>query len=187
MPDNTTQNENDTPPDRAAYGGRRISPRQSNHEEYTLPDCLAGYPPMPLYLAVAHYGLLTQRVLSREVICQAFHIDTRRALEMLRYLTNGAPRVICECVPATQGRGYCLHIIDIASSPAAGAEAALPQDAVPVRGGRLERENAQQQMRQWFLRRPNPQTQGGTGTKTGTAPAAPAFPPASSPQSGGSR
>ncbi|MBH2767772.1 CaiF/GrlA family transcriptional regulator [Serratia marcescens] len=137
---------------------RRIAPRQSNHEEYTLPDCLVNYPPMPLYLAVAHFGLLTQQILSREVICQAFHIDTRRALEVMRYLVNGAPRVTCDCLSLIQRRGYCLRVLGIASVEPATENAPSPsfRTSARKRGSTLERERAQHQVRQWFLRRPNP-------------------------------
>ncbi|WP_337061216.1 CaiF/GrlA family transcriptional regulator [Serratia marcescens] len=137
---------------------KRIAPRQSNHEEYTLPDCLVNYPPMPLYLAVAHFGLLTQQILSREVICQAFHIDTRRALEVMRYLVNGAPSVTCECLSLVQRRGYCLRVLSIASGESATQSATPPfsRTSARKRGSTLERERAQQQVRQWFLRRPNP-------------------------------
>ncbi|HFT7665018.1 TPA: CaiF/GrlA family transcriptional regulator [Serratia marcescens] len=137
---------------------KRIAPRQSNHEEYTLPDCLVNYPAMPLYLAVAHFGLLTQQILSREVICQAFHIDTRRALEVMRYLVNGAPSVICECLSLIQRRGYCLRVLAITSVESATENAPLPSSRASARkrGSTLERERAQHQVRQWFLRRPNP-------------------------------
>lgn len=137
---------------------KRIAPRQSNHEEYTLPDCLVNYPSMPLYLAVAHFGLLTQQILSREVICQAFHIDTRRALEVMRYLVNGAPRVTCECLSLIRRRGYCLRVLSIASIESAAENATSPSSRTPARkrGSALERERAQHQVRQWFLRRPNP-------------------------------
>lgn len=139
-------------------GKKRIAPRQSNHEEYTLPDCLVNYSSMPLYLAVAHFGLLTQQILSRELICQAFHIDTRRALEVMRYLVNGVPSVTCECLSLIQRRGYCLRVLSIASGESA-ADNAPPlssRTSARKRGSALERERAQHQVRQWFLRRPNP-------------------------------
>ncbi|HCR2979767.1 TPA: CaiF/GrlA family transcriptional regulator [Serratia marcescens] len=136
--------------------GRRVAPRQSNHESYVLPACLDHLPPMPLYLAVAHFGLLTGKPLSREVICQAFHIETRRALEIMRYLVNGAPRVTCKCQSLMQGQGYCLRILAIATPEQADGTAASPSSPARARGSTAEREQAQQQMRQWFLRRPNP-------------------------------
>ncbi|HIF6628455.1 TPA: CaiF/GrlA family transcriptional regulator [Serratia marcescens] len=145
-------------PATAFQEGRRIAPRQSNHEEYTLPGCLTKYPPMPLYLAVAHFGLLTQQILSREVICQAFHIDTRRALEVMRYLVNGAPSVTCECLSLIQRRGYCLRVLSIALGESAAENAPSPSSRTPARKrvSTLERERAQQQVRQWFMRRSNP-------------------------------
>ncbi|MGN2498410.1 CaiF/GrlA family transcriptional regulator [Serratia bockelmannii] len=141
-------------PDDSAGIGRRVTPRQSNHESYVLPVILDHLPPMPLYLAVAHFGLLTEKPLSREMICQAFHLDTRRALEIMRYLVNGAPRVTCKCLSLMQGQGYCLRILAIATPEQAVADAAASRTAARPRGSTAEREQAQQQMRQWFLRRP---------------------------------
>ncbi|WP_181409081.1 CaiF/GrlA family transcriptional regulator [Serratia sp. SRS-8-S-2018] len=136
---------------------RRVTPRQSNHESYVLPTCLEHLPPMPLYLAVAHFGLLSGQPLSRAMICQAFHLDTRRALEIMRYLSDGAPRVTCERLSLMQGRGYCLRILAIADPAQTGAGSA--DEHVTARrhdsAARCERAR-QQQLRQWFLRRPNP-------------------------------
>ena len=143
-------------PDDTVGVGRRVTPRQSNHEGYVLPTTLDHLPPMPLYLAVAHFGLLTGKPVSREVICQAFHLDTRRALEIMRYLVNGAPRVTCKCLSLMQGQGYCLHILAIATPERTGDTPAATQTTARPRGSTAEREQAQQQMRQWFLRRPNP-------------------------------
>lgn len=143
-------------PDDSVSIGRRVTPRQSNHESYVLPALLDHLPPMPLYLAVAHFGLLTGKPVSREVICRAFHLDTRRALEIMRYLLNGAPRVTCKCLSLMQGQGYCLRILAIAPPDEAVSATASTQTTARPRGSTAEREQAQQQMRQWFLRRPNP-------------------------------
>ncbi|MEL5615770.1 CaiF/GrlA family transcriptional regulator [Serratia marcescens] len=149
-----TLSQKDLPSSDGGGTGRYVTPRQSNHEVYTLPECLANFPPMPLYLAVAHFGLLSGRPLSREDISQAFHIDRRRALEVMRYLVNNAPRVTCKCLSLMKGRGYCLHIIDIASPEQGTGEP--PSCSARPRGSAAKRERAQQQMRQWFLQRPNP-------------------------------
>lgn len=152
----TRQNMPPSPLDDTVGVGRRVAPRQSNHESYVLPAILDHLPPMPLYLAVAHLGLLTGKPVSREVICQAFHLDTRRALEIMRYLVNGAPRVTCKCLSLMQGQGYCLRILAIATPDETVGATSLAQTTARPRGSTAERERAQQQMRQWFLRRPNP-------------------------------
>lgn len=142
-----------SPDDRVSVG-RRVAPRQSNHESYVLPACLDHLPPMPLYLAVAHFGLVMGKPLSREMICQAFQLDTRRALEIMRYLLNGAPRVTCKCLSLMKGQGYCLRILAIATPEQSVAETTSSQTTVRLRGSTAEREQAQQRLRQWFLRRP---------------------------------
>lgn len=153
MAEKNTQEENSPAQNAPSEARRRVAPRQSNHEGYMLPTCLADLPAMPLYLAVAHYGLLTHQMISRELICQAFHIDARRALEVMRYLVNGAPRVTCECVSLMQGRGYCLRIDTIAPPEADGQPTSVPRRP---RRNSTEEAHKQQRMRQWFLRRPNP-------------------------------
>ncbi len=151
-----TRQTTQSPPssDDTTSTGRRVAPRQSNHESYVLPACLDHLPPMPLYLAVAHFGLVMRKPLSREMICQAFQLDTRRALEIMRYLVNGAPRVTCKCLSLMQGQGYCLRILAIATPEQSVADSAPSQTTARLRGSTAEREQAQQQMRQWFLRRP---------------------------------
>ncbi|WP_089181492.1 CaiF/GrlA family transcriptional regulator [Serratia marcescens] len=138
-------------------GHSRVAPRQSNHDGYMLPTCLNHLPPMPLYLAVAHFGLLNNEPLTRELICQAFCIDTRRALEVMRYLINGAPHVNCEYLSLMQGKGCRLRILGISSLEHINDGIKASKAESYSRGSTAEREQKQQQLRQWFLRRPNPQ------------------------------
>ncbi|CAI1188642.1 CaiF/GrlA family transcriptional regulator [Serratia marcescens] len=144
------------PPDDAAGVDRHVMPRQSNHERYALPMILGHLPPMPLYLSVAHFGLLTGKPVSREEICQAFHLDTRRALEIMRYLVNSAPQVTCKCLPLIQGQGHRLRILAITTPEGADDTPVATPVTARLRGSAAERERAHQPMRQWFLRRPNP-------------------------------
>lgn len=61
---------------------------QSNHHATVVPSCLGHLPPMPLYLLVAHWALLTGTVLCWDVVSAAFRVEPRRARELLRYLTR---------------------------------------------------------------------------------------------------
>ncbi|WP_440799923.1 CaiF/GrlA family transcriptional regulator [Serratia marcescens] len=156
-------------------GGRavRISARQRNHEDYRLPANLSHLPPMPLYLAVAHYALLAQAPVSRQAISGAFRISTRRALEVMRYLLNAHAGMMCARLPPlphAPEQGYRIHVWAISSSggqdvikepslitDALSPEATVVQQAerVDKPRSRLEKERACQEMRRWFLQRPN--------------------------------
>lgn len=153
-------------------GAVRISARQRNHEDYRLPASLSHLPPMPLYLAVAHYVLLAQAPVSRQAISGAFRISTRRALEVMRYLLNNNLGVMCERLaplPHAPEQGYQIQVSAI-SSGVQGVISELPLTTGPTfpEGAavlqtecadkplsRLEKERACQDMRRWFLQRPN--------------------------------
>ncbi|MEX3136944.1 CaiF/GrlA family transcriptional regulator [Serratia ureilytica] len=154
-------------------GGRavRISARQRNHEDYRLPASLSHLPPMPLYLAVAHYALLAQEPVSRQAISGAFRISTRRALEVMRYLLNAHVGVMCARLPPlpeVREQGYRIQVWGISSSggqrvitppsifsPIPPEAAAMQAEHVDKPRTRLEKERACQDMRRWFLQRPN--------------------------------
>ncbi|HEJ0405236.1 TPA: CaiF/GrlA family transcriptional regulator [Serratia marcescens] len=151
----------------------RISARQRNHEDYRLPATLSHLPPMPLYLAVAHYALLAQEPVSRQAISGAFRISTRRALEVMRYLLNAHVGVMCarlSPLPELREQGYRIQVWAISSSggqgvvneppritgPASPKIAAIQQtERVDKPRSRLEKDRACQNMRRWFLQRPN--------------------------------
>ncbi|HID8455195.1 CaiF/GrlA family transcriptional regulator [Serratia marcescens] len=155
-------------------GGRavRISARQRNHEDYRLPANLSHLPPMPLYLAVAHYALLAQAPVSRQAISGAFRISTRRALEVMRYLLNAHAGVMCARLPPlpeVREQGYRIQVWGISSGGQGvvnepplitdalchGATARQQAERVDKPRSRLEKERACQEMRRWFLQRPN--------------------------------
>lgn len=135
---------------------RRVGGRQSNHEEYRLPAALAHLPWQPLYLAVAQLGLILQQPLTREMICTAFGIETRRALEVMRYLAAGQARVQCERLACPGSRGYQLVIHAVLPAEDGERASTRPAGRASPGANRRRREAQQQQLRQWFLRRPNP-------------------------------
>ncbi|WP_071591418.1 CaiF/GrlA family transcriptional regulator [Serratia marcescens] len=135
----------------------QIPPRQSNHAEYLLPPELAHLPPMPFYLAVAHFGLLTGQRLTCESVCQAFSVPPRRATEVLRYIVNGAAtHVRFELLPPIHKRGRRLLIHGVGAPRSTNERKTPPTPPVRRARGRDDTAREQQQMRQWFLRRPNP-------------------------------
>ncbi|MGK8665321.1 CaiF/GrlA family transcriptional regulator [Serratia marcescens] len=155
-------------------GGRavRISARQRNHEDYRLPASLSHLPPVLLYLAVAHYALLAQAPVSRQAISGEFRISTRRALEVMRYLLNAHVGVMCARLPPlpeVREQGYRILVWAISSvgqsvvnepllitDPTSPEAAAMQQDERAEKSrSRLEKERACQDMRRWFLQRPN--------------------------------
>ncbi|MDT0204624.1 CaiF/GrlA family transcriptional regulator [Serratia marcescens] len=154
----------------------RVRAQQSNHGGYDLPPSLAHLPAMPLYLAVAYLGMLKRAPLSRLEVAQAFGLDTRRALEVMRYLASGKTCVACERVPLHPGefgKGYRLRIDAIGEPQKSfvGMRKETAEDGhrsqsevVPASRGRrgqarrrprLSDELAHQSLRRWFLRRPN--------------------------------
>ncbi|MCW7649161.1 CaiF/GrlA family transcriptional regulator [Serratia bockelmannii] len=154
----------------------RVAARQRNHDNYSLPAELTHLSDAPLYCAVAYFALLQQRPVSRQQICCAFHISTRRAVEVMRYLTGSdTPHVACERLPPISGereQGYRIHVhaiagggvrrkrraapdIDVADNPAP-----VPPSGESVKGhrrvSRKANEQTHQKLRSWFLQRPNP-------------------------------
>lgn len=161
-----------------AKGASRVWVRaqQRNHGGYHLPSCLSHLPAMPLYLAVAHLGMLKREPLSRLEVAQAFGLDTRRALEVMRYLASGKTCVACTRVPLHKGefgKGYRLRIDTIGEPQKSFAgmrkemvgdnDPSQPEVTPASRGrkgqvrrrSRLSDELAHQSLRHWFLRRPN--------------------------------
>ncbi|ASM19676.1 hypothetical protein BVG90_24430 [Serratia marcescens] len=162
----------------------RVAARQRNHDNYSLPAELTHLSDAPLYCAVAYFALLQQRPVSRQQICRAFHISTRRAVEVMRYLTGSAtPHVACERLPPVSGereQGYRIHVhaiagggvrrkrhatpdIDVETNPVPVSEPPSDEGGEGVKGhrriSRKANEQAHQKLRSWFLQRPNPNAQ----------------------------
>lgn len=62
--------------------------RQRNHDAFYLPENIRYLGPLPLYLAVAWWGLLNARPFDRQDIARAFRIDVRRASGIMGYLCH---------------------------------------------------------------------------------------------------
>ncbi len=65
-----------------------IKGKQRNHGHYYMPVSIRHLGDMPLYRAVAWWGLLHGEVFTREDISQAFHIEPRRASGILNYICH---------------------------------------------------------------------------------------------------
>lgn len=69
--------------------------KQSNHDIYTIPSCMAAWADEPLYLVVARWGLQQNRWINRSDITAVFHIPDRRASFQLSYISRKKERVAC--------------------------------------------------------------------------------------------
>ncbi|WP_440799899.1 CaiF/GrlA family transcriptional regulator [Serratia marcescens] len=171
-------NINETPShSRRAY----IPARQRNQEGYRLPASLPHLPAMPLYMAVAHFGLQRRKAVSRKEIGEAFNISTRRALEVMRYLMSSNTGITWRRMPPLKNlprQGYRIRILSIPGvetppmddepgdmTPAYSASRPSPapgddtDNSVGHPRSRRVQEEACQSLRRWFLRRPNPEGQ----------------------------
>lgn len=80
--------------------------KQSNHDVYTIPPCMAPWADEPLYLVVARWGLQQKRWISRNDIAAVFHIPDRRASFQLSYISRkkiGWPAGRATCQPKAAG------------------------------------------------------------------------------------
>ncbi|HHV6219771.1 TPA: CaiF/GrlA family transcriptional regulator, partial [Salmonella enterica] len=65
--------DKDNVPGRNDIAGKK-KVKQSNHDEYTLPPCMAPWSNEPLYLVVARWGLMQKRWINSNDIAAVFHI-----------------------------------------------------------------------------------------------------------------
>lgn len=134
--------------------GNTVSGKQSNHGDFHLPACLVHLNDPPLYIAVAWWGLLSGRGMTREDISQAFRIPLRRAADVMAYISRDRCDVItCERRVIHNGnrRSLILTIAAIGefipavpSPPPRVKKNRSPDGGDPVR-----------EWRRWFLSRPN--------------------------------
>ncbi|MGQ8701792.1 CaiF/GrlA family transcriptional regulator [Serratia marcescens] len=90
--------------------------RQSNYGVYRLPDGLQVSPSVPLYQVVALWGWRLGRPFSREELAVAFHIELRRAGDVMSYIRRASTdRIVSRQhyvrVPGGVRMRY-LHIIE---------------------------------------------------------------------------
>ncbi|MEL5280748.1 CaiF/GrlA family transcriptional regulator [Serratia bockelmannii] len=88
--------------------------RQSNHGVYRLPPGLPVAPSVPLYQAVALWGWRLGRPFSRDELALAFHIELRRAGDLMSYIRRAEQIVSRQCYVRAPGgvRMRYLHIIE---------------------------------------------------------------------------
>lgn len=61
---------------------------QSNHGSWLLADAVSHLRPQTLWLAVACWGMHYSRTFTRDDIAQAFHINPRRAADVMTYILD---------------------------------------------------------------------------------------------------
>ncbi|ELD9771022.1 CaiF/GrlA family transcriptional regulator [Salmonella enterica] len=69
--------------------------KQSNHDEYTIPPCMAKWADEPLYLVVSRWGLQQKKWINRNDIAAVFHMPERQASFQLSYISRKKDRVAC--------------------------------------------------------------------------------------------
>ncbi|EAQ5054777.1 CaiF/GrlA family transcriptional regulator [Salmonella enterica] len=79
--------------------------KQSNHDVYTIPSCVAPWADEPLYLVISRWGMMQKKWINRNDIAAVFHIPVRRASFQLSYISRKKKRVVCRTryVPAEGG------------------------------------------------------------------------------------
>lgn len=70
----------------SVVGDKKVTGKQSNHGGYRLPTELVHLTDVPLYIAVAHWGLIKGTSITRDEISQVFHITARRAADVMTYI-----------------------------------------------------------------------------------------------------
>jgi hypothetical protein len=96
--------------------GRFVPPRQGNHAGYYLPAECSDLPDgVPLYMAVAVWGLRLGEAFSVRDMCRAFRIDRRRGAGVRDYLTGAPPGVCCRQRVVRQGHGRREGLLQILS------------------------------------------------------------------------
>lgn len=132
-----------------------VTGKQSNHGDFCLPECLTHLIDPPLYLAVAHWGLLTASPLSRALVSETFRISERRAADVLNYIARERHDIIdCKRNIVREGagrRGLKLTVTAIRGTP----PPAPPPRAKQSSTARSRAASRAQQLRHWFLSRPN--------------------------------
>lgn len=128
--------------------------RQSNHDDFYLPECLRHLGDPPLYMAVAWWGLLSGQGITRDDISLAFRIPPRRAADVMSYISRDRGDIItCErrVVRTTGRRSLVLTITDVRDVEPA---APLPPPRAKKTAGQGGADPVRE-WRRWFLSRPN--------------------------------
>lgn len=77
-------------------------------EDWHLPVEVVEMDDVPLYLAVAMWGMRQKRVITCEDVCRNFYISQRRASDILHYICHeGACFVVCERRKVVRAGNIC--------------------------------------------------------------------------------
>lgn len=132
---------------------RVVRGKQRNHGDFYLPDSIRHLAKVPLYRAVAWWGMLRGGYITRDDVSQAFRIELRRAGGILNYIRHrgreGDIQVEVRHQTSRQARStQALRIVSMAST--------LPVERnVKVSSGSSRvTVNQDRMMARWLLSRP---------------------------------
>ncbi|POT56157.1 CaiF/GrlA family transcriptional regulator [Citrobacter amalonaticus] len=130
---------------------------QSNHGDFYMPAEIRHLGGMPLYRAVAWWGLLTGKAFSREQVCQAFRVDQRRASGVLNYLCHRYHHddITFESYSRHLPGGHRQLTIRILAVKESAKRPASPTPSTPRRRSIPTGDNADRLMARWLLSRPS--------------------------------
>jgi len=138
----------------ANSGGGVISGKQSNHGDFYLPECLSHLGDPPLYLAVAWWGVLIGRGITREDISLAFRIPPRRAADVMSYISRDRGDIITCVRRIDREAGRRSLVLTISAVRDVGSAVPIPPPRAKKTSGRGAAESVRE-WRRWFLSRPN--------------------------------
>lgn len=133
-----------------------IQGKQRNHGDFHLPEAIRHLGDMPLYRAVAWWGLHLGRAFTRDDVSLAFQIEPRRASGILNYISHRhvgdgiAFEAHRHAVRGARGM-LALHILAV-SDDAAPSRRALQLRPAPEAGNLTKEQD--RQMARWLLSRP---------------------------------
>ncbi|MGV3346923.1 CaiF/GrlA family transcriptional regulator [Enterobacteriaceae bacterium LUAb1] len=135
--------------EKASQGkSRKVTGKQGNHGGYHLPECLAHMGSPTLWLAVACWGQMCARPVSREDIAQAFRISPRRAADVMTYILSDHSDVVkVEKTVDRVGSGHRqarFRILDVTTKTLSAVVKVKKNPAVLV-GNSQEREAVRRQ------------------------------------------
>lgn len=140
--------------------GEVVAPCQSNYQAYTLPEGVSGLEAAPLYQLVALWGWQLGRAFSRDEVAVAFGLELHRAGDVMSYIRRMRPdRVRSRQHYERLDKGVRQRYMQIMAKPQVDGRPVTPSPASQgqqhAKGPQTEA--ALQELRRWFLGRPNPE------------------------------
>lgn len=139
--------------DSKVHHSTAVPGRQSNYGEYRLPDGLRIATTVPLYQAVAVWGWRLRRPFCRDELAKAFHLELRRAGDVMSYIRRARP----DCIASRQfysraPNGGRLRYLQIIAKPQIkGAPVAVKPVHLTVSDTPDTAESVAA-LRRWFIR-----------------------------------